>query len=146
GRSWLLIKHRDDWAGPIDITTFAPHSVKTADADLADILAADNPEIWHSHAPAKSGDTGMMFEKIIARALEIKRENTGDTAPSPPKRATGSKAPKAESDPPAPQVTKAKTTASAKTARSAKTAKSSTSTTAATAGKSKKRRSPSRQG
>src|SRR5918992_1152676 len=52
GRSWLLIKHRDDWAGPIDITTFAPYSVKTPDADLADILAADSPDIWQSHAPA----------------------------------------------------------------------------------------------
>ena len=30
GKSWLLIKHRDDWAGPIDIATFAPHSVKAA--------------------------------------------------------------------------------------------------------------------
>jgi hypothetical protein len=77
GRSWLLIKHRDDWAGPIDITTFAPHSVKTPEADLADILAADNPDIWHSHAPAKGGDTGMMFRKIIERAIEIKEGNTG---------------------------------------------------------------------
>lgn len=76
GRSWLLIKHRDDWAGAIDITAFAPHSVKTPDADLADILAADNPEIWHSNAPAKSGDTGLMFQKIIERALEIKQQNT----------------------------------------------------------------------
>ena len=24
GRSWLLIKHRDDWAGELDITEFAP--------------------------------------------------------------------------------------------------------------------------
>jgi bifunctional non-homologous end joining protein LigD len=76
GKSWLLIKHRDDWSGPIDITTFAPLSVKTPDADLADILAADNPEIWHSHAPAKGGDTGAMFQRIIARALEIRTENT----------------------------------------------------------------------
>jgi bifunctional non-homologous end joining protein LigD len=74
-RSWLLIKHRDEWAGPIDITTFAPHSVKTADADLADILAADTPEIWHSHAPAKGGDTGAMFKRIIAQALQIKAAN-----------------------------------------------------------------------
>jgi bifunctional non-homologous end joining protein LigD len=66
-RSWLLIKHRDDWAGPIDITTFAPLSVKTPGADLADILAADNPDIWHSHAPAKGGDTGAMFQRIIQR-------------------------------------------------------------------------------
>jgi bifunctional non-homologous end joining protein LigD len=80
GRSWLLIKHRDDWAGPIDITTFAPHSVKTPGADLADILAADNPDIWHSHAPAKGGDTGQMFNRIIQQALEIKAANAGAVA------------------------------------------------------------------
>jgi bifunctional non-homologous end joining protein LigD len=84
GRSWLLIKHRDEWAGPIDITTFAPHSVKTPDADLADILAADNPDIWHSHAPAKGGDTGEMFKRIIQQALEIKQGN----APAQPKEGT----------------------------------------------------------
>ena len=83
-RSWLLIKHRDDWSGPIDITTFAPLSVKTPDADLADILAADNPDIWHSHAPAKGGDTGAMFQRIIARALEIKSENTPASAKAAP--------------------------------------------------------------
>jgi bifunctional non-homologous end joining protein LigD len=75
GRSWLLIKHRDDWAGPIDITTFAPLSVKTPDADLADILASDNPEVWRGNPPAKGGDTGAMFTRIISRALEIREEN-----------------------------------------------------------------------
>jgi bifunctional non-homologous end joining protein LigD len=80
-RSWLLIKHRDDWAGPIDITTFAPLSVKTPDADLADILAADDPAIWHSHAPAQAGDTGALFRRIIAQALEIRAQNaSGRTA------------------------------------------------------------------
>ena len=46
------------------------------DADLADILATDNPHIWRSHAPAKGGDTGQMFRRIIEQALEIKKENT----------------------------------------------------------------------
>src|SRR5216684_6366800 len=27
GRSWLLIKHRDEWAGDVNITEFAPRSV-----------------------------------------------------------------------------------------------------------------------
>src|SRR6185436_16492839 len=43
--SWLLIKHKDEWAGPVNITEFAPLSVKSPDADFADILAADNPAI-----------------------------------------------------------------------------------------------------
>jgi bifunctional non-homologous end joining protein LigD len=44
-RSWLLIKHRDEWSGELDITEFAPRSVKS-DGTLEDILAADTPAIW----------------------------------------------------------------------------------------------------
>src|ERR1700737_1543699 len=51
-RSWLLIKHKDDWAGDVDITEFAPHSVKSG-GDFADILAADRPDVWRSNRPAK---------------------------------------------------------------------------------------------
>ena len=97
GRSWLLIKHRDDWAGPIDITSFAPLSVKTPDADLADILAADNPSIWRGNPPAKGGDTGQMFQRIIERALEIQGENQRSGASRPkaaPKRAAAKAAKK----------------------------------------------------
>jgi len=67
GRSWLLIKHRDDWAGPVDITAFAPLSVKSG-GDFDDILASDTPAIWKSHRPAKGGATGTMFEDIIKKA------------------------------------------------------------------------------
>src|SRR5213078_1144596 len=41
-RTWLLIKHRDDWAGEVDVTTAAPLSVKSF-GDFPDILAAKNP-------------------------------------------------------------------------------------------------------
>ncbi len=86
-RSWLLIKHKDDWAGAVDITTFAPLSVKS-EGDFADILANGNPEIWVSNRPAQGGETGAMFEKIIARALEMKAGNK----PAPPLgRATASR-------------------------------------------------------
>ena len=84
-RSWLLIKHKDDWAGDVDITAFAPKSVKS-DGDFADILAQDNPEIWTSNRPAKGGETGAMFEKIIERAMEMK------TGQKPAPRATASTA------------------------------------------------------
>ncbi len=70
--SWLLIKHKDDWAGPVAIAEFAPLSVKTPDADFADILAADNPDVWTSNAPAKTGDTGKLFQRIIRQAVEMK--------------------------------------------------------------------------
>ena len=79
GRSWLLIKHRDDWSGDLDIAEFAPRSVKT-DGDFEDILAEDNPAIWHTNRPAKGGDTGAMFERIIARAAALKfARDTKDT-------------------------------------------------------------------
>ena len=70
-RSWLLIKHRDEWAGSMDITEFAPLSVKSG-GDFADILAQDNPDIWLSHRPAQGGEAGEMFERIVARALEMR--------------------------------------------------------------------------
>ena len=85
-RSWLLIKHKDDWAGEVDITTFAPLSVKS-EGDFADILAGGNPEIWISNRPAQGGETGAMFEKIVARALEMK----GQPAAPGVKRPTASR-------------------------------------------------------
>jgi bifunctional non-homologous end joining protein LigD len=72
-RSWLLIKHRDDWAGDVDIAEFAPLSVKS-EGDFADILAQDNPDIWISHRPAEGGETGAMFRKIVERALELREQ------------------------------------------------------------------------
>ena len=70
-RSWLLIKHRDDWAGPVDIAEFAPLSVKS-EGDFADILSQDNPDIWRSNRPAEGGDTGKLFQSIITRALALR--------------------------------------------------------------------------
>lgn len=81
-RSWLLIKHKDDWAGDLDITEFAPRSVKS-DGDFEDILAGDTPAIWTSNRPAKSGDAGAMLARIIEKAAQLKlaREG-GDTGPT----------------------------------------------------------------
>jgi bifunctional non-homologous end joining protein LigD len=70
-RSWLLIKHRDDWAGDVDITEFAPKSVKS-NGDFEDILAADKPDVWQSNRPAKGGEAGAMLAKIIERAARLK--------------------------------------------------------------------------
>jgi bifunctional non-homologous end joining protein LigD len=72
GRSWLLIKHRDDWSsGELDIAEFAPLSVKS-EGDFADILSQDNPDIWRSNRPAQGGETGAMFDKIIAQAMQMR--------------------------------------------------------------------------
>ncbi len=86
-RSWLLIKHRDDWAGELDIAEFAPRSVKS-DGDFEDILAEDNPAIWHTNRPAKSGDTGKLFTTIIEKAAQLKvarghANETKDTKATP---------------------------------------------------------------
>src|SRR5207249_4934701 len=74
-RSWLLIKHRDDWAGELDITEFAPKSVKS-NGDFEDILAEDTPAVWTSHKPAKGGEAGAMLAKIIERAANLKAQRT----------------------------------------------------------------------
>jgi bifunctional non-homologous end joining protein LigD len=81
-RSWLLIKHRDDWAGDVDITEFAPLSVKDT-GDFADILAQDNPAIWISHRPAEGGEAGAMFQKIVERAVALREERTHRAATRP---------------------------------------------------------------
>jgi bifunctional non-homologous end joining protein LigD len=81
-RSWLLLKHRDEWSGPLDIAEFAPLSVKGG-GDFADILAEDNPSIWTSNRPAKGGDTGAMFARIIERALALKAEREPAPAETP---------------------------------------------------------------
>ena len=73
GRSWLLIKHRDEWAGDLDITTFAPRSVKS-EGNFEDILAQDTPAVWQSNRPAKGGDAGAMLAQIIERAAKLKVE------------------------------------------------------------------------
>jgi bifunctional non-homologous end joining protein LigD len=82
-RSWLLIKHRDDWAGDVDVTEVAPDSVKSF-GDFADILAADVPAVWQSHRPAKGGAAGKMLQDVIDEAARRKLANR---EASPRKRA-----------------------------------------------------------
>jgi bifunctional non-homologous end joining protein LigD len=84
-RSWLLIKHKDDWSGEVDITEFAPLSVKSG-GDFEDILAEDTPAIWQSHRPAKGGDAGAMFATIIERAAKLKSARESPGKPTRPKK------------------------------------------------------------
>jgi bifunctional non-homologous end joining protein LigD len=92
GRSWLLIKHRDEWAGDLEITEFAPLSVKSS-GDFADILAADKPDIWVTNRPAKGGESGAMLADIIQKAAALKaaREGASMKAPTTPKAARARK-------------------------------------------------------
>ena len=79
-QSWLLIKHRDDWSGELDITEFAPRSVKS-DNDFDEILADDNPDVWTSSRPAKTGETGAMLAAIIERATKLRAERAATKVP-----------------------------------------------------------------
>jgi bifunctional non-homologous end joining protein LigD len=81
-RSWLLIKHRDDWAGDLDITAFAPRSVKS-EGDFEDILAAERPDVWVSHRPAKGGEAGEMLARIVERAAALKSERAREASARP---------------------------------------------------------------
>jgi bifunctional non-homologous end joining protein LigD len=103
-RSWLLIKHRDEWAGELDITEFAPRSVKS-EGDFEDILGEDAPAVWKSNRPAKGGDAGAMLAKIIDRAAKLKAERA-----TPARRTTAS--------PKTTKATKTRRAASSKAARS----------------------------
>jgi bifunctional non-homologous end joining protein LigD len=91
-RTWLLIKHRDDWAGDLDITEFAPKSVKS-NGDFEDILAEDTPAVWVSNRPAKGGDAGRMLAAIIERAAKLKasRANRSTEKPEHPQKRTATK-------------------------------------------------------
>jgi bifunctional non-homologous end joining protein LigD len=107
GRSWLLIKHRDDWAGDVDIAAFAPRSVKS-NLDFAEILAADNPDIWKTNRPASGGETGALLRDIIEQAAAIKAGRPAPASkPAPPAKA-------AKATKPAPSAKPAKSTKSAK--------------------------------
>lgn len=122
GRSWLLIKHRDDWAGPIDITTFAPKSVKS-DGTFKDILMQEKPELWHSNRPAagKAGDAGLV--KIVEKVLALEEEEATQQArdaetlekvaakEKAPTKSTRAKADKAASTAKKPRATRAKRSA-----------------------------------
>ena len=78
GKSWLLIKHKDEWAGPIDIATFAPNSVKSK-GTFRDILLQEAPDVWHSHRPGAGGDAAL---RKIAEKVAALEEAPADAAPA----------------------------------------------------------------
>jgi ATP-dependent DNA ligase len=78
-RSWLLIKHRDEWAGNVDVAKKFDKSVKSF-GDFEDILAQDKPDVWESHRPAEGGAAGKMLQDIIAKAAKLKAGATDGAA------------------------------------------------------------------
>ena len=86
GRNWLLIKHRDFWSGPIDITEFAPLSVKS-EGDLDDILSDDMPATWVTRRPATGGATSkLMRETIEGAARKILARSEGSPQTDRPRK------------------------------------------------------------
>ena len=114
-RSWLLIKHRDDWAGDVDITEFAPRSVKS-DGEFEDILAADKPDVWVSNRPAEGGAAGEMLATIIERAAALKAGRGVERTTAAKSGAAGSKRKTAAAKPPKEATTRPARKPAAKTA------------------------------
>ena len=87
-RSWLLIKHRDDWAGDVDVIEKAPLSVKSF-GDFEDILAEDKPDVWEAHRPAKGGEAGKLLQDIIVKAAALKAEKLTKRKPATKRKRRG---------------------------------------------------------
>ena len=88
GRSWLLIKHRDEWAGPLDIAEFAPLSVKSG-GDFVDVLEQEAPNLWTSNRAASSRAPALL--KIVERAVKLREEREAKAAAPAPPGSTGAK-------------------------------------------------------
>jgi bifunctional non-homologous end joining protein LigD len=128
GRSWLLIKHRDEWAGELDITAFAPLSVKS-EGSFADILGREAPEVWTSHRREGTSGTLESLQKIVEKVERYERERTSTrrapaTASASPRgtraRPAASAAGQGAAGKPARATKKAEASASAGAGRKAK--------------------------
>jgi bifunctional non-homologous end joining protein LigD len=74
GRSWLLIKHRDDWSSAdLDITEFAPLSVKT-EFDFPEILEQELPDVWISNRGTGQSTARESLAKIVQKVEEYRRK------------------------------------------------------------------------
>ena len=91
GKSWLLIKHKDEWAGPLDITAFAPNSVKSG-GTFRDILMQEAPDVWHSHRGGGAGGDAALrkIAEKVAALDEPPAEKAEAAAPA--KKAAAAKA------------------------------------------------------
>ena len=102
-KTWLLIKHRDAWAGELDIADVADFSksVKSG-GDFEDILGQDTPAVWLSNRPAAGGQAGAMLAQIIDRVARLKVAQEQSDAQKPrsnPKPGVRRRVPRAEARP-----------------------------------------------
>jgi bifunctional non-homologous end joining protein LigD len=78
---WLLIKHRDEWAGDVDIEAFAPLSVKS-DKDLEGIAGARGVKQWKSNRDTDEGERAGAAPKNAIKARPKSPGRTGRTTNS----------------------------------------------------------------
>jgi len=72
--SWLLIKHRDEWSGALDIAEFAPLSVKSG-GDFADILQQELPDFWTNNpGAANDASTIESLKKIVEKVAKLPKK------------------------------------------------------------------------
>ncbi|MBA2353832.1 MAG: hypothetical protein H0V80_04085 [Acidobacteria bacterium] len=90
GRSWLLIKHKDEWAGDLDITEFAPNSVKSS-GSFREILAQETPDVWISNRGA-GGDPSLETLADVLRKLDALEPMPGTPTPATAPAAARAKA------------------------------------------------------
>jgi bifunctional non-homologous end joining protein LigD len=83
---WLLIKHRDEWAGEVDVTAKFDKSVRT-ERDFEGILKSE-PDVWESHKAAGGGDD---MQKIIEKVLNYTDSQGGGAEKAAPKKAARAK-------------------------------------------------------
>jgi bifunctional non-homologous end joining protein LigD len=97
GRSWLLLKHRDEWSGPLEIAVFAPLSVKSG-GNFSDVISKEAPSLWQSNRKAKGAPADLL--KIVERAVAHEEElkEAASPAKAAPRVATKASA-KARSTP-----------------------------------------------
>lgn len=79
GRAWLLIKHRDEWSGALDITEFAPLSVKSG-GDFSDILTEELPAFWTSNRGA-GGNPEASLRSIVQKVEKLQGKRIELTPP-----------------------------------------------------------------
>jgi bifunctional non-homologous end joining protein LigD len=92
GRSWLLLKHRDEWSGPLDIAVFAPLSVKSG-GNFSDVISKEAPSLWQSNRKAKGAPQDLLkiVERAVAHEEELKNATTSSaTARSTPRKRAAS--------------------------------------------------------
>ena len=99
GRSWLLLKHRDEWSGPLDIAVFAPLSVKSG-GNFSDVISKEAPSLWQSNRKAKGAPADLLkiVERAVAHEEELKAAAATSNETAAPRGATKASA-KARSTP-----------------------------------------------